>query len=78
MFSTYWIFKIISHFYSIGKYFKSFLNLTYTYYNHKLKKCQKKVGAGRNFERPNVERPILQNSKIANIKSFERSSYSIF
>ena len=35
-------------------------------------------GGGRNFELPNLERPILQNLKIANIKSCQRSSYSIF
>ena len=32
------------------------------------------MGGGRNFERPNVERPIFRNLKVAN----ERSSYSIF
>ena len=35
-------------------------------------------GTGWNFERPNVERPIFQNLKVANVKSYERSSYSIF
>ena len=35
-------------------------------------------GGGFNFERPNVERSIFRNFKIANVKSYERSSYSIF
>ena len=35
-----------------------------------------KVG-GRNFERPNLERPIFRNLKIANVESYERSNYSI-
>ena len=37
-----------------------------------------KMGGGRNFERPNVERPILRNLKISNVKSYERSSYRHF
>ena len=36
------------------------------------------MGGGRNFERPDVERPILRNLKNANVKSCERSSFSIF
>ena len=44
------------------------------FYN--LKKWSK--GGGRNFERTNVERPIFRNFKIANVKSYERPSYSIF
>ena len=35
-------------------------------------------GGGRNFERPNVEWPIFRNSKFANVKSYESSSYLIF
>ena len=34
-------------------------------------------GGSRNFERPNVERPKFRNLQIANVKSYERSSYSI-
>ena len=36
------------------------------------------MDGSRNFERPNVERPIFRKLKIANVKSYERSSYSIF
>ena len=36
------------------------------------------MGGGQNLERPNVERPIFQNSKMANGKSDGRSNYSIF
>ena len=35
-------------------------------------------GGGQNFERPNVERPIFRNEKITNVKSYDRSSFSIF
>ena len=35
-------------------------------------------GESQNFERPNVERQIFCNLKVANVKSYERSSYSIF
>ena len=28
-------------------------------------------GGGQNFERPNVERPILRNLKIANVQNYE-------
>ena len=37
-----------------------------------------KLAGVRNFERPNVERPIFRNSRIANVQSNGRSSYSIF
>ena len=36
------------------------------------------MGGGRNFERPNVKRPIFRNLKIASVKSYESPSYSIF
>ena len=36
------------------------------------------MGGGQNFERPNVKRLIFRNLKITNVKSRERSSYSIF
>ena len=35
-------------------------------------------GESQNFERPNVERQIFCNLKVANVKSYERSSNSIF
>ena len=36
------------------------------------------MGGSRNFERPNVERTIFRNKKIAIVQSYERSSNSIF
>ena len=49
------------------------------------KKADGKKGRGakwairdRNFERPNIERPIFRNLKITNVESYERSNYSIF
>ena len=44
----------------------------------KIKIREKKMGRDRNFKQPNLERPILRNLKIANVKSYERSSNSIF
>ena len=39
----------------------------------KIRWCKFLMSEGRNFERP-----IFRNFKIANVKSYERSSYSIF
>ena len=36
------------------------------------------TGGEQNFEQVNVERPIFRNLKIASIKGYERSNYSIF
>ena len=36
------------------------------------------MGGGQNFERANVERPIIRNLKVASVKVYERSSYLIF
>ena len=35
-------------------------------------------GGGRNFERPNVERPIFRNLKIADVKSYEVQLFDFF
>ena len=36
------------------------------------------LGRGQNFERPNVERPIFRNLKIANFKSYEVQLFDFF
>ena len=45
---------------------------------HSKKYVNAPLGGGQNFERANVERPIFRILKIASVKDYERSSYSIF
>ena len=40
--------------------------------------CVKILGGGRNFEQTHVKRSIFRNLRIANVKSYEKFSFSIF